>query len=159
MTIKWLECRFSQCCRKMQSIYDKPITFHNLLWSSSKTFFVGASEHLQSWKKIWDTLVFIRNSALWEKSNFYFSEAFFASIDKICILWGRLDTKFSFYELLGFCCFLISLYPKSEVALKLVKQLVYAVFISNNYALFHLWWKKNLVNKQIGSLAVFLLYL
>ena len=110
LTIKWFECRSSQCYRKMQSIYNKPITSHNLLWASSKTFFVGASEHLQSWKKIWDTLVFIRNSALWEKSNFYFSEAFFASIDKICILWGRLDTKFSFYELLRFCyCFLVSL--------------------------------------------------
>ena len=110
-------------------------------------------------KNLTHSLFFIRNRPLWENFNLYFWRVFLASIDKICILWGRLDTEFSFYELLGFCCFLISLDPKSEVALKLVKQLVYAMFISNNHALFHLWWKKNLVNKQIGSPAVFLLYL
>ena len=42
-------------------------------------------------------LVFMWNSALWEKINFCFSE-FFASIKKILILTGRLDTRLSFYE-------------------------------------------------------------
>ena len=29
-----------------------------------------------------------------------------------------------------------------------MRQLVYTVFITNNYALFHLWWKENSLNYQ-----------
>ena len=43
------------------------------------------------------TLVFLWNSALSEKLNFYFSKGF-ASINKIFILGGRLGTRLSFYE-------------------------------------------------------------
>ena len=42
----------------------------------------------------------------------------------------------------------ISLFPKSEVVLQLVRQLLYTIFIINNHASFHLWWKKNLVKHQ-----------
>ena len=40
---------------------------------------------------------FISNSALREKFNLFFQE-FFASINKIFILAGRLGTRLSFYE-------------------------------------------------------------
>ena len=43
------------------------------------------------------TLVFIRNSTLREKFNFFFQE-FFASIDKNFILSRGLGTRLSFYR-------------------------------------------------------------
>ena len=43
------------------------------------------------------TLVCMWNSTQQEKFNFCFQE-FFASIDKVFILAGRLDTRLSFYE-------------------------------------------------------------
>ena len=52
------------------------------------------------------------------------------------ILWG-LDTFVRFPNFL-----------KSWVVRQLVRQLVYTVFISNNRASFHLWWKQNLVKHQ-----------
>ena len=49
---------------------------------------------LQSFTKYFRlTLVFLRNSALREKFNFYF----FDSINKIFILAGRLGTRLLFY--------------------------------------------------------------
>ena len=48
---------------------------------------------LQSWTKyLRQTLVFILNSALWEKFNFCFS-GFFARIDKNFNLGGRMGTR------------------------------------------------------------------
>ena len=44
--------------------------------------------------------------------------------------------------------FLISQDSKSQVVQQLVRQLVYATFISNNRALLHLGWKENLVKHQ-----------
>ena len=56
----------------------------------------------QSWSKyLRQTLVFMWNSTIRKKFNFYFQE-FFASIDKILILEVRLGTWLSFYEVLRF---------------------------------------------------------
>ena len=38
--------------------------------------------------------------------------------------------------------------PKSWVVPQLVRQLVHTMFITNNHASFHLWWKENLVKYQ-----------
>ena len=41
----------------------------------------------------------------------------------------------------------ISLFPKSEVVLQLVRQLLYTIFIINNHASFHLWSIKDFFGK------------
>ena len=81
--------------------------------------------------------------------------------DWLWFLWdGALPGGFCFsgvlgwalgYDSLGFrhsWYFLISKDPKCWVAGELVAQLVYTMFISNNRASFHLWWKENLVKHQ-----------
>ena len=74
---------------------------------------------------------------------------FFASINKIFILAGRLGTRLLFCEVLRlFWYLLISKDPKSEVVRQLVRQFVYTMFISHNRASFHLRWKENLVEHQ-----------
>ena len=37
---------------------------------------------------------------------------------------------------------------KSQVVRQLTRQLVYTVFVTNNHASFHLWWKENLIKYQ-----------
>ena len=62
---------------------------------------------------------------------------FFASINKIFILAGRLGTRLSFCEVLEL--FLVR---------QLVSQLIYTMFISNNCVSFYMWWKEKLVKYQ-----------
>ena len=66
-------------------------------------------------------------------------------------------TKFSFWEedwALGYNSMkfwnfsVISYLPKSFVVRQLVRQLVYTIFVTNNQALFHFWWKENLLKHQ-----------
>ena len=64
---------------------------------------------------------------------------FFASSNKTCILAGRLDARFRHFP--------VSLQSFSN-------QLVYTMFISNNHASFHLWWKENLENIKADSVTV-----
>ena len=79
-------------------------------------------------KSLRQTLVFMWNSALRKKFNFYFSQF-------LIIL-----TKFSFWE--GGCALGYSS-MKSYVVGQLVRQLLYNTFITNNRASFRLWWKEN----------------
>ena len=70
--------------------------------------------NLQSWPKYFrQTLIFVWNSTLQEKFNFFFFQDFFASIDKILILWVRLSARLWFYVLRFSWYLLISLGPKS----------------------------------------------
>ena len=88
----------------------------------------AASNNLNHGQNIWDKLLFLCEIVHYEKSLNSIFQDFFASIDKILILGGRLG---------------------------LVRQLVYIIFNTNNHASFHLHhasfhlpWKKNLVKHQ-----------
>ena len=73
------------------------------------------------------------------KSLISIFQEFFASIDKMFNLGGRLGTRLSFYEVFRFSWyFLIFQDPKSEIVRQLVRQLVYTMFVANNHASFHL---------------------
>ena len=78
------------------------------------------------------------------KSLIYIFQEFFAMIGKIFILVGGMRTGVSFYRVWKLSWYFLI----SSVVRELVRQLVYTMFIGNNRASFHLWWKENLVKHQ-----------
>ena len=67
------------------------------------------------------------NGALGERISFYFARVFY-------YYWKRSLSW-------GFQIFLI-------FSKQVIRQLVYTIFITNNHASFHLWWKEKLVKHQ-----------
>ena len=87
-------------------------------------------------------LVFAWNSALRGEFGFYFSGVFLLGL-----------TKFSFWQgdcTLGYHSIWFGHFPdpKSYFVRQLLRQLLYTMFISNNRASFHLWWRGNWVKHQ-----------
>ena len=103
----------------------------------------------QSWPKcLRVTAVFLWNSTLQGKSNFYFSRIF-------CCYWqnfnfqSKIEHQARIHEFFRFSwIFLISLGFKSLNTRQLVTQLIYVTFITNNHNSFHLCWQANFVKYQ-----------
>ena len=78
-------------------------------------------------------------------------EEFFASISKIFILSERLDTRLSFYKVLRFSWYILLVLRLSVLSRSATYSATWQLFITNNCASFHLWWKRNLVEDQKAS--------
>ena len=91
-----------------------------------------------------EILVFIWNSEIRESFNIYFSAVFFLLASVKFLLWGRdwaLGCNYiKFWDFQTFPNLL-----KSQVVRHLLRQIVDTLFITNNRAPFHLWWKENLL--------------
>ena len=107
----------------------------------------------QSWRKyLRQTVKFLKlfyEIALYEKSSNSIFQEFFASIDKILILGSKTEHEATIHEVLtSSSYFLISSGPKTEIVWRLVRQLVFTLFITNNHDSFHLRWQEHFVKHQ-----------
>ena len=78
-------------------------------------------------------------------------KSFFVSISKIFILSERLDTRLSFYKVLRFSWYILLFLRLSVLSRSATYSATWQLFITNNCASFHLWWKRNLVKDQKAS--------
>ena len=86
-----------------------------------------------------------QNNALREKLNFCFSGDFSQYWQNLYFVVG-LSTKWSLYEVLKlFWYFQVLSHSATREATSIYQ------FITNNHALFHMWWKENLLNHQKAS--------
>ena len=95
------------------------------------------------------TLVFMWNSAQWEKFNFCFSKSLLLVLTTLSFWQGdwALGYQSKFRHFLDISSFpkIIFSFPKSQFVRQLLRQLVYTMFIGNDHPSFHFWWIENLV--------------